>query len=227
MLSSPPCPRSWALSSCLYPVLVAAPPWLSGSTAAVLSGRCLVRSSMGPFSNFELSKIFDWRDPGSIPAQVRRKKIQFSGSRIPGSIPRHDRVRSLMSLACRLRSERPGFDSGFGSTAFRGIVRCRPRATETQRATPRNYTDGRDRRRREAVARAPHAWSRKCPGEPTLRCGDLSVVTGGASTHAGLSRGMGPEAQNAPWSPYQGRGRYPVHERGRVCLPWKGLWPAG
>ena len=43
----------------------------------------------------------------------------------PGSNPRHDRVRFLMSLACRFRSERPGFDSGFGSTAFRGIGRCR------------------------------------------------------------------------------------------------------
>ena len=166
-----------------------------------------------------VEKVFDWRGPGSIPARVRRKKIRLPASRNPGSNPPHDRVRSLMSLACRLRSERPGFDSGFGSTAFRGIGRCRLRATETQQATPRNYADGRDRRRREAAATAPRAWSRKCPGEPTLKC----VVTRGASTHAELSRGMGPEAQNAPWRPYQGRGRYPAHEKGRVCLPLRAL----
>ena len=47
----------------------------------------------------------------------------------------------------------------------------------------------------------------------------LSVVTRGVSTHAELSRGMGPEEQNAPWRPYQGRGRYPAHEKDRVCLP--------
>ena len=98
--------------------------------------------------------VFDWLDPGSIPARVRRKNFRLPASRNPGSNPRHDRVRFLMSLACRLRSERPGFDSGFGSTAFRGIGRCRLRATETQRATPRNYADGRDRRRREAAATA-------------------------------------------------------------------------
>ena len=116
--------------------------------------------------------VFDWLDPGSIPTRVRRKIFRLPASRNPGSNPPHDRVRSLMSLACRLRSERPGFDSGFGSTAFRGIGRCRLRATETQQATPRNYADGRDRRRREAAATAPRAWSRKCPGEPTLKCGD-------------------------------------------------------
>ena len=116
--------------------------------------------------------VFDWLDPGSIPARVRRKNFRLPASRNSGSNPRHDRVRFLMSLACRLRSERPGFDPGFGSTAFRGIGRCRLRATETQQATPRNYADGRDRRRREAAATAPRAWSRKCPGEPTLKCGD-------------------------------------------------------
>ena len=139
--------------------------------------------------------FFDWLDPGSIPARVRRKKIRLPASRNPGSNPRHDRVRFLMSLACRLRSERPGFDSGFGSTAFRGIGRCRLRATETQQATPRNYADGRDRRRREAAATAPRAWSRKCPDEPTLKCGDK----GYSYKHAKLSRGMaqGPEAQGA------------------------------
>ena len=127
----------------------------------------------GFICNFGIGRnVFDWLDPGSIPARVRRKKFRLPASRNPGSNPRHDRVRSLMSLACRLRSERPGFDSGFGSTAFRGIGRCRLRATETQQATPRNYADGRDRRRREAAATAPRAWSRKCPGEPTLKCGD-------------------------------------------------------
>ena len=25
--------------------------------------------------------------------------------------------------------------------------------------------------------------------------------------------------QHAPWRPYQGRGRYPAHDKGRVCLP--------
>ena len=30
---------------------------------------------------------------------------------------------------------------------------------------------------------------------------------------------MGPEAEDAPWRPYQGRGRYPAHETDRVCLP--------
>jgi hypothetical protein len=26
-----------------------------------------------------------------------------------------------------------------------------------------------------------------------------------------------------PWRPYQGRGRYPAHEKGRVCLPLRAL----
>ena len=132
--------------------------------------------------------VFDWLDPGSIPARVRRKNFRLPASRNPGSNPRHDRVRCLMSLACRLRSERPGFDSGFGSTAFRGIGRCRLRATETQQATPRNYADGRDRRRREAAATAPRAWSRKCPGEPTLKCGDKGYFSQQTVSRSAITR---------------------------------------
>ena len=116
------------------------------------------------------------------------KKIRLPASRNPGSNPRHDRVRCLMSLACRLRSERPGFDSRFGSTAFRGIGRCRLRATETQQATPRNYADGRDRRRREAAATAPRAWSRKCPGEPTLKCGDKGYFSQQTVSRSAITR---------------------------------------
>ena len=123
--------------------------------------------------------VFDWLGPGSIPARVRRKNFRFPASRNPGSNPRHDRVRFLMSLACRLRSERPGFDSGFGSTAIRGIGRCRLHATETQRATPRNYADGRDRRRREAAATALRMVS-KMPRQ-TMHSQHLSVVTRGIS----------------------------------------------
>ena len=108
----------------------------------------------------------------------------------PGSNPRHDRVRCLTSLACRLRSERPGFDSGFGSTAFRGIGRCRLRATETQQATPLNYADGRDRRQREAAATAPRAWSRKMPWRTSmhaLKCGDKGCLVGGKYLTHGVS----------------------------------------
>ena len=29
------------------------------------------------------------------------------------------------------------------------------------------------------------------------------------------------KSNNFPWRPYQGRGRYPAHEKDRVCLPLK------
>ena len=74
------------------------------------------------------------------------------------------------------------------STAFRGIGRCRLRATETQQATLRNYADGRDRRRREAAATAPRAWSRKCPGEPTLKCGDKGYFSQQTVSRSAITR---------------------------------------
>ena len=40
--------------------------------------------------------------------------------------------------------------------------------------------------------------------------------------NAELSKGAGPEEQ-IPLVPYQRRGRYPAHERGRVCLPLRAL----
>ena len=52
----------------------------------------------------------------------------------------------------------------------------------------------------------------------TLKCGDR----GHFHEHAELSKGMGPEGQ-IPLAPYQGRGRYPALERGRVCLPLRAL----
>ena len=64
------------------------------------------------------------RDLGSILARVRRKKFRLPDSRSPGSIPRRERVRFLMSLVGRLRSERPGFESGFGPTAMSEMARC-------------------------------------------------------------------------------------------------------
>ena len=123
-------------------------------------------------------------NPGSGPSE------NFSISRFaqPGLEPAARSGPILMSLACRLRSERPGFDSGFGSTAFRGIGRCRLRATETQQATPLNYADGRDRRRREAAATAPRAWSRKCPGEPTLKCGDKGYFSQQTVSRSAITR---------------------------------------
>ena len=76
--------------------------------------------------------------------------------------------------------------------------------------TPTDVTDAEER---------PRLRHRAHGLENALASQHLSVVTRGASTHAELSMGMGPEAQNAPWRPYQGRGRYPAHEKDRVCLP--------
>ena len=108
----------------------------------------------------------------------------------------------LMSLAVRrLRSERPGFDSGFGPTAMSEMVRAV--GLSQQRRNERRHfgitlTDV-DRRRRGTKRRnlsPPHD----------------------SHANAELSTGTGPEGQ-LPLAPYQGRGRYPAHKRGRVRLP--------
>ena len=146
--------------------------------------------------------VFDWLDPGSIPARVRRKNFRFPASRNPGSNPRHDRVRCLMSLACRLRSERPGFESGFGPTAIQRwrapSELAQQRRNERRHGTTPTPTDVTDAEERPQLRHC--AWSRK--NAPANHDQHLSVVTRGTATHAELSRGMGPEAQNAPWRPY-------------------------
>ena len=48
--------------------------------------------------------------------------------------------------------------------------------------------------------------------------------SGSHNSHANaeLSQGTSPE-ERIPLAPYQGRGRYPAHEKDRVCLPLKDI----
>ena len=117
-------------------------------------------------------RIFEWSKESSIGSTWVRSRLEFVGkfstSRFAhlGSIPRRERVRSPMSLACRLRSERPGFESGFGPTA---IQRWRaPSELAQQRRNERRHgttpTDVTDAEERPQLRHC--AWSRKCPGKP-------------------------------------------------------------
>ena len=102
----------------------------------------------------------------SIPARVRRKKIQLPDLRNPGSNPRRERVRFLTSLARRLGFERPGFDSGFGPTAMSEMARAVGLAQQRRNerchgTTPTDVTDAEERPQLRHCA-----WSRKCPSKP-------------------------------------------------------------
>ena len=112
-------------------------------------------------------------DPGSSSSE------EFSTSRFAhlGSIPRRERVRSLMSLACRLRSERPGFESGFGPTAIQRwrapSELAQQRRNERRHGTTPTPTDVTDAEERPQLRHC--AWSRK--NAPANHDQHLSVVT--------------------------------------------------
>ena len=130
-------------------------------------------------------------DPGSSSSE------EFSTSRFaqPGFDPAARTGPSSMSLVSHLRSERPGFESGFGPTA---IQRWRaPSELAQQRrnerrhgTTPTDVTDadGRDRRRREAAATALRMVSKKCPGKPTLKCGDKGTSPNKLRARSAMTR---------------------------------------
>ena len=105
------------------------------------------------------------------------KYFRLPDSHSPGSNPRRERVRSPMSLACRLRSERPGFESGFGPTAIQRwrapSELAQQRRNERRHGTTPTPTDVTDAEERPQLRHC--AWSRK--NAPANHDQHLSVVT--------------------------------------------------
>ena len=111
----------------------------------------------------------------------------------------------LTSLACRLRSERPGFESGFSPTAMSGMVRAvglaQQRRNERCHGTTCAPTDGPTPKIERPQLRHC-AWSQKCPEASHDQ--HLSVVTGGTSTNTPSSVGAWALKRNFPWRPTKG-----------------------
>ena len=59
------------------------------------------------------------------------------------------------------------------------------------------------------------------------KTGDLPGPVLGANTRVRHSAARESPKARIPLAPYQGRGRYPAHEKGRVCLPLRGHCQGG
>ena len=113
--------------------------------------------------------------PGFDPGSSSSEKISTSRFAQPGFDPAARTGPSSMSLVSRLRSERPGFESGFGPTAMSEMARAVGLAQQRRNerchgTTPTDVTDAEERPQLRHCA-----WSRK--NAPANHDQHLSVVT--------------------------------------------------